>query len=60
MTEEAIKKMQKQVRKDGSLSEERKNELLKMLAAMMPEMIKLYKSHKTYALSMTGLNDNHR
>jgi hypothetical protein len=44
MIRNTIKKIEEKVRKDGSLSEERKNELLSLLTTMKPEMTKLYKS----------------
>jgi hypothetical protein len=44
MIQNAIKKIEERVRRDGSLSEERKSELLSLLATMKPEMKKLYNS----------------
>jgi hypothetical protein len=38
MTQNAIKKIEEKVHKDGSLSEERKTELLNLLTTMKPEM----------------------
>jgi hypothetical protein len=40
--------IEERVRKDGSLSEERKSELLSLLTTMKPEMTKLYKSQGEY------------
>jgi hypothetical protein len=40
----ATKKIEERVRKDRSLPEERKSELLNLLTTMKPEMTKLYKS----------------
>jgi hypothetical protein len=37
MTQDAITKIETSIRKDGSLSEERKNELLHLLTTMIPE-----------------------
>ena len=58
MTQNAINKIEERVRRDGSLSEERKNELLSMLTTMKPEMTKLYKSQEEYGESMIRLNNN--
>jgi hypothetical protein len=58
MTWNAINKIEERVRKDGSLSERRKSELLNMLTTMKPEMTKLYKSHEEYGESMIRLNNN--
>jgi len=58
MTQEAIKKIEKQIRKDGSLPAERKTELLSLLATIMPEMTKLYKSQIEYARSMIQFSKN--
>jgi hypothetical protein len=40
MTQDAIKKIEEKICKDGSLSEERKIELLNLLTTMKPEMTK--------------------
>jgi hypothetical protein len=48
MKQNAMHKMEEMVRKDGSLSEERKSELLSLLSTMKPEMTKLYKSQAEY------------
>jgi hypothetical protein len=37
MTHDAIEKMEEKVRRDGSLSEQRKNELLKLLNTLKTE-----------------------
>jgi|GEM_PF-5379710 hypothetical protein len=58
MTQNEIKKIEEKICKDGSLSEERKTELLNLLTTMMPEMTKLYKSHAEYAESMIRFNNN--
>ena len=58
MTQEEIKKMEERVCKDGTLSEERKSELLSLLTTMRPEMTKLYKSHAVYAKSMIRFSNN--
>jgi len=52
MRQDAITKIKKEIRKDGSLSEERKTELLNLLATMIPESIKTQKSSGEYAASM--------
>ncbi len=52
MIPDAIIKIEERVRKDGSLSEERKSELLNLLSTMKPEMAKLYKSQEEYVESM--------
>jgi len=52
MIQSAIKKIEEKVRRDGSLSEERKTELLNLLTTMKPEMTKLYKSQGEYIGSM--------
>ncbi|MCX6143916.1 MAG: hypothetical protein NTZ35_11920 [Ignavibacteriales bacterium] len=43
MTQKAVTTIEEKIRKDGSLSEERKVALLKLVATMKPEM---KKSHK--------------
>ena len=48
MIQNSIKNIEERVRKDGSLSEERKSELLSVLTTMKPEMIKLYESQGEY------------
>ncbi|MGD1045153.1 MAG: hypothetical protein ABR936_07485 [Bacteroidota bacterium] len=58
MIQNAINKMEERVRKDGSLSEERKSELLSLLTTMKPEMTKLYKSQEEYVGSMIRSNNN--
>ena len=58
MIQSAIKKIEDRVRKDGSLSEERKSELLSLLTTMKPEMTKLYKSQGEYIGSMIRFNNN--
>jgi hypothetical protein len=40
MTQDAIKKIEEKICKDGSLSEERKTELLNLLTTMKPEVTK--------------------
>jgi hypothetical protein len=40
MTQDAIKKIEDKICKDGSLSEERKIELLNLLTKMKPEVVK--------------------
>ena len=40
MTQNTIKKIEETIRKDGSLSEERKTELLNLLTTMKPEVTK--------------------
>jgi len=57
--QKAINRIEERVRKDGSLSEERKNELLSLLTTMEPEMTKLYKSQGAYVASMVRVNDYH-
>ncbi|MGA3288267.1 MAG: hypothetical protein ABSD46_12670 [Bacteroidota bacterium] len=58
MIQNAIKKIEERVRKDGFLSEERKSELLSLLTTMKPEMTKLYKSQGEYVESMLRFNNN--
>jgi hypothetical protein len=58
MIQSAIKKIEEKVRRDGSLSEERKIELLSLLTTMKPEMTKLYKSQGEYIGSMIRFNNN--
>ena len=58
MTQNAIKNIEEKVRRDGSLSEERKTELLNLLITMKPEMTKLYKSQGEYIGSMIRFNNN--
>jgi len=58
MTQNAIKNIEEKVRRDGSLSEERKTELLSLLTTIKPEMTNLYKSHAEYAESMIRFNNN--
>ena len=58
MIQNAIKKIEERVCKDGSLSEERKSELLSLLTTMKPEMTKLYKSQEEYVVSMVRFNNN--
>ena len=58
MTQNAINKIEERVRRGGSLSEERKTELLSMLTTMKPEMTKLYESQAEYAESMIRFNNN--
>jgi hypothetical protein len=58
MIQNAIKKIEERVRKDVSLSEERKSELISVLTTMKPEMIKLYKSQGEYVESMVRFNNN--
>ncbi len=41
MTQNTIKKIEETIHKDGSLSEERKTELLNLLATMKPETAKI-------------------
>jgi hypothetical protein len=50
--------MEERVRKDGSLSEERKGEILSLLTTMKPEMTKLYKSQGEYVESMIRFSNN--
>ena len=57
MTQNAINKIEERVRKDGSLSEERKIQLLNMLITIKPEMAKLYESQEQYAESMIRFNN---
>jgi hypothetical protein len=40
MTQDAIKKIEEKICRDGSLSEERKTELLNLLTTMKPEVTK--------------------
>jgi hypothetical protein len=42
MTQNSIKKIQEEIRRDGSLSEERKTVLLNLLATMKPERSELF------------------
>jgi hypothetical protein len=56
MMQNEMKKIEERVHKDGSLSEERKNELLSLLTTMEPEMTKLYKSQGAYVESMYRFN----
>jgi hypothetical protein len=58
MIQNAIKKIEERVRKDVSLSEERKSELLSLLTTRKPEMMKLYKSHGEYGERLVRLNNN--
>jgi len=58
MIQNAINKIEERVRKDGSLSEENKSELLNLLTTMKPEMIKLYESQGEYVESMFRFNKN--
>jgi hypothetical protein len=58
MIQNAIKKIEERVRKDGSLSEEKKGELLNLLTTIKPEMIKLYESQGEYVESMFLFNNN--
>jgi hypothetical protein len=44
MIQNTVKKIEERVRKDGSLSEEGKSELLSLLTTIKPEIRKLYKS----------------
>jgi hypothetical protein len=46
MTLKPPKTIEEKIRRDGSLSEERKTELLRLLATMKPEMAKSHKSQK--------------
>jgi hypothetical protein len=46
MTEKAITTIEETIRRDGSLSEERKVALLKLVATMKPEMKKSQKSQQ--------------
>jgi hypothetical protein len=52
MTQNEIKMIEEKICKDGSLSEERKTELLNLLTSMKPETTKLYKSQAEYAENM--------
>ena len=47
MTEKAITTIEEKIRRDGSLSEERKVALLKLVSTMKPEMKKSQKSQKS-------------
>jgi len=58
MTQNAMNAMEEMVRKDGSLSEERKSELLSVITTMKPEMIKLYKSQDEYVESIVRFDNN--
>ena len=58
MTQNTMKNIEEKVRRDGSLSEERKNELLSLLTTMKPEMMKLYKSQREYVESMIRFDNN--
>jgi hypothetical protein len=52
MTQDTIKKIEETIYKDGSLSEERKTELLNLLTTMKPEVAKkIYQSQAGYAES---------
>jgi hypothetical protein len=46
MTEKADTTIEEKIRRDGSLSEERKVALLKLVATMKPEMKKSHKSQQ--------------
>ncbi|MCX6145500.1 MAG: hypothetical protein NTZ35_20010 [Ignavibacteriales bacterium] len=46
MTEKAATTIEEKIRKDGSLSEERKVALLKLVSTMKPEMKKSHKSQQ--------------
>jgi hypothetical protein len=46
MTLDTPKTIEEQIRKDGSLSEERKTELLRLVSTMKPEMKKSQKSQQ--------------
>jgi hypothetical protein len=56
MTRNAIEMMQIKIRKDRSLSEERKPDLLNLLNTINPEITELYKSQTEYASRMIRLN----
>jgi hypothetical protein len=43
MTESALKRIEEKILRDGSLTEEKKAELLNLLATMKPETVKTYK-----------------
>ena len=58
MIQNVMNKMEERVRNDGSLSEERKNELLSLLRTKKSEMTKLYNSQEVYLKSMVRLNNN--
>ena len=49
---DAIAKIEEKIRRDGSLSEERKVELLRLLTTMNPEESELQKSQGEYAKGM--------
>jgi hypothetical protein len=46
MTEKAVTTIEEKIRRDGSLSEERKVALLKLVSTMKPEMKKSHKSEQ--------------
>jgi hypothetical protein len=53
MTESAMKKIEEKILRDGSLTEEKKSELLNLLATMKPETVKSYKvqaEHSAYTV----------
>jgi hypothetical protein len=56
MTQNAIKKIEEKIHKDGSLTEEKKTELLNLLATMNPEMAKSSRAQVEYAQGITGLS----
>jgi hypothetical protein len=60
MTQDEIHKMEEKVRKDWSLSEERKTELLQLLTMMKPERTKSFKSPTEEAQSNIQIKINRR
>jgi hypothetical protein len=59
MIQHAMNMMEERVRNNGSLSKERKSELLSLLTTMKPEMMKLYKSQEEYVKNTVRINNNH-
>jgi hypothetical protein len=58
MTQNEIKKIEEKIYKDGSLTEEKKTELLNLLATMNPELVESSGSQVGYAQKTVGLNEH--
>jgi hypothetical protein len=55
MTQNAIKKIEEKIHKDGSLTEEKKTELLNLLATMNTAASKSSRAQEEYEQRMIGL-----
>jgi hypothetical protein len=58
MTQNEIKKIEEKICKDGSLSEERKTELLKLLTTINPQTTDSYESQTGHAENVLQIGEH--